>query len=138
MKHTVNTKWIRDQAFSANISGHEIIVEKESQEEEGIGSSPKKLMLLALGGCTGIDVITILKKMRVELNDLNIIVEGELTEELPRYYQSMHVIYEFTGKDLSPEKLKRAVELSEEKYCGVRALYVKAIKVTSEIRITEI
>jgi putative redox protein len=138
MKHTVNAKWIRDQAFASSISGHEIIVEKESPEAEGIGSSPKKLMLLALGGCTGIDVVTTLKKMRVELKDLNITVEGELTEEIPRYYKMMHVIYEFTGKDLSPEILKKAVELSEEKYCGVRALYVKAIKVTSEIRIIEI
>ena len=73
--------------------------------------------------------------MRVELEDLNVIVEGDLTEEHPKQFSKMNVIYEFKGKDLPLEKLKKAVSLSEERYCGVSAMYKKAIEVTSELKI---
>ena len=75
--------------------------------------------------------------MRVEFQGVNICVEGELTEEHPKQYSKMHVIYEFTGKNLPIDKLEKAVNLSDERYCGVSALYKKAIPVTSEIRILE-
>jgi putative redox protein len=83
------------------------------------------------------DVVSILKKMRVELKDLNVIVEGELTEEHPRYFHKMHVIYEVEGDNISLDKVKKAVSLSEEKYCGVSVVYRQAIEITSEIRIKE-
>lgn len=73
--------------------------------------------------------------MRVNVEKCDITVEGEMTDEHPKYYESMHIIYEFTGKDLLLNKLEKAVKMSEETYCGVQALYKKAIKVTSEIRI---
>jgi len=75
--------------------------------------------------------------MRVEIEDLQVIVEGDMTEEHPKYYERMHVIFQFKGKDLPLEKLEKAVGLSEEKYCGVSALYKKAIPVTTEIRVVE-
>ncbi|WP_421921047.1 OsmC family protein [Marinifilum sp.] len=71
--------------------------------------------------------------MRVIVDDIKVRVEGELSEEQPSYYKNMHVIYEFTGKDLPHKKIERAVKLSEEEYCGVSALYKKAIPVSSEI-----
>lgn len=132
-KHSITAKLKGGKAFEALVSGHKVTVDSESDTSQG--PSPRKLMLLALAGCTGMDVVSILQKMKVELNDLNITVEGELMDEHPRYYKTMHVIYEFTGYELPADKLERAVELSEEKYCSVRALYSKAIKVTSEIRI---
>ena len=92
-------------------------------------------MLLSLGGCTGIDVISILKKMRVDVDEFNVRVEGELTEEHPKHFVKIHVVYEFTGKDLPMDKLKKAVELSEERYCGVSAVYKKVIEMTSEIKV---
>jgi putative redox protein len=100
------------------------------------GPRPKPLMLAALAGCTGMDVVSILKKMRVELDDLDVTVEGDLTEEHPKQFYKMNVIYEFKGKGLPLEKLKKAVSLSEERYCGVSAFYKKAIEVTSEIKIS--
>ena len=64
-------------------------------------------------------------------------MQGDVSDEHPKYYTKMHVIYEFTGKNLPPDKLEKAVRMSEETYCGVEALYRKAIEVTSEIRIIE-
>nr|WP_320022044.1 OsmC family protein [uncultured Draconibacterium sp.] len=104
---------------------------------EDQGPRPKPLMLTALAGCTGMDVISILKKMRVEVEDFDVTVEGDLTDEHPKQYYKMNVIYTFKGKELPLEKLKKAVSLSEERYCGVSALYKKAIELTSEIKIID-
>ncbi len=125
-------------AFETEVSGHKIIIDAEPHVGgENRGPRPKTLMLAALGGCTAMDVISILKKMRVEVEDLNVIVEGLLTEEHPKHFHKMHIIYEITGKGLPLDKLRKAVELSEEKYCGVSAVYKKVIGMTSEIKVIE-
>lgn len=135
-KDTVNTTWLGKMAFEGAVSGHKIIIDAEPHVGgENRGARPKPLMLLALGGCTGMDVVSILQKMKVGIEKFNVIVEGELTDEYPKYYHKMHVIYEFTGKDLPLDKLEKAVKLSEEKYCGVSAVYKKAITITSEIKV---
>jgi len=125
-------------AFEANVNGHKIILDADPHVGgENWGPRPKTLMLAALGGCTSMDVISILTKMKVEVEGLNVIVEGELTEEHPKHFIKMHIIYEIKGKDLPLDRLKKAVELSEEKYCGVSASYKKAMNLTSEIKIIE-
>ena len=137
-KETVNTRWMNKMAFEAEVSGHKILLDAgPSVGGENRGPRPKPLMLAALGACTGMDVISILKKMRVDVGSFNIKVEGDLTEEQPIHFYRMHVCYEFTGKDLPMEKLKKAVALSEERYCGVSAVYKKALELTSEIKVTE-
>lgn len=137
-KQEVRISWQENMAFEADVNGHKIMLDAvEGVGGENRGPRPKPLMLTALAGCTGMDVISILKKMRVEPDNFDVIVEGDLTEEHPKQFYKMNVIYEFTGKDLPLEKLKKAVSLSEERYCGVSALYKKAIEVTSEIRIIE-
>jgi putative redox protein len=73
--------------------------------------------------------------MRVEPKTFNIIIEAELTEEHPKHYTSMHLIYEFSGEGLEEDKLKKAIELSQDRYCGVSAVYRKALELTYEIRI---
>ncbi|NOU61586.1 OsmC family protein [Marinifilum caeruleilacunae] len=134
MKHKVEMNWQGNLAYKADMDGHELITDATPQiGGDGKGVSPKKLMLTALAGCTGIDMAMILKKMRVSVDDIKVSVEGELTEEQPSYYKNMHVIYEFFGTDLPHQKIERAVKLSEEEYCGVSALYKKVIPVTSEI-----
>lgn len=138
MKESVKINWLDNMAFEGDVNGYKINIDASPEiGGQSKSSKPKALMLMALAGCTGMDVISILKKMRVEIEDFNVSVEGDLTEEHPKQYQTMHVIYEFTGKDLPMEKLEKAVNLSEEKYCGVSALYKKAITVTSEIRTKE-
>ncbi len=138
MKSEVNIKWLGNMAFEGEVGGHKIILDAAPESGgENKGARPKPLMLLALAGCTGMDVVSILKKMRVEFEDFQIFVEGDLTEEHPKYYQSMKVIYQFKGKNLPMDKLEKAVSLSEEKYCGVSALYKKAIPVSFEIKVIE-
>ncbi len=125
-------------AFETIVNGHKIIIDAEP----GVGGRdrgprPKPFMLVSLGGCTAMDVISILMKMRVEVDKFNVTVEGFLTEEHPKQFYKMNVVYEFTGKNLPMDKLKKAVELSEERYCGVTAVYKRALEVTSEIKVNE-
>ncbi len=137
-KDTVSTKWLNNMAFESEINGHKIIIDAVPEVGgENRGPRPKPFMLAALGGCTAMDVISILKKMKVEPEKFNVLVEGDVTEEFPKHYYKMHVIYEFTGKNLPLDKLQKAVSLSEEKYCGVSAVYRKALEITSEIKIIE-
>lgn len=122
--------------FLADVEGHKISLDIDVESGgNNNGPKPKPLMMVSLGGCTGIDVISILKKMKVEPESFNIIVEGDMTEQHPKVFEKMHVIYEFKGKDLPLDKLERAVELSREKYCGVSAMYKKAFDMTYEIRV---
>ena len=137
-KQQVKVDWLENMAFEADVNGHKIVLDAAAEVGgEDRGPRPKPLMLTALAGCTGMDVVSILKKMRVELDGFNVVVEGDLTDEHPKQFYKMNVIYEFTGKDLPLEKLQKAVSLSEERYCGVSALYKKAIELTSEIKIKE-
>ncbi len=136
MKHTVNTSWKGNMLFDATVSGHQVMMDAMPVVGgEDKGCRPKELMLAALAGCTGMDVVSILKKMRVEFTGLNIRVEAEVTEEHPKHYDKMHVVYEFSGHDLQMEQLKKAVELSQERYCGVSFVYKKAMEVTYEIQL---
>jgi len=137
-KEIVTTKWLSNMAFEADVNGHKIVIDAKSEVGgENLGPQPKPFMLAALGGCTAMDVISILKKMRVEVSKFNVIVDGDLTDEYPKHFYKMHVIYEFTGKNLPLDKLQKAVSLSEERYCGVSAVYKKTMELTSEIKTIE-
>ncbi|MBI9054716.1 MAG: OsmC family protein [Bacteroidales bacterium] len=136
MKTSLNVNWKSGMAFESEINGHKITI--DAMEDNGgndLGPRPKALMLLSLAGCTGMDVVSILKKMRVELDDFAIEVEADLTEEHPKQYNKMNVIYKFWGKDLPMDKIEKAVSLSDERYCGVSAVYKKAMEMTHEIRV---
>ena len=138
MKHIVDMAWTDKVAFEGNMDGHKVVI--DANEESGgsdLGPRPKKLMLTALAGCTGIDVIMILKKMKVEPEAFNVIVEANVTDEHPKHYTKMKVIYQFKGKNLPMEKLEKAVKLSETTYCGVTAAYRKAMEMETEIRVIE-
>lgn len=87
------------------------------------GFRPKALMLSALAGCSGLDVASLIKKMRLEIDDFKIETEGFLTEEHPKTYHAVTVDYHFYGKNLDREKLQKAVDLSVERYCGVMEMF---------------
>ncbi len=134
-KNRMTTRWKGNLAFSSQLEGHEVLTDaSEVHGGDNSAPSPKPLMAVALAGCTGIDVVSILKKMRVEVEDCTIVIESEQTEEIPSVYKLMHIIYDFKGKDLDFDKLKRAVELSQDKYCGVSAMYKKIMDITWEIK----
>ena len=138
MKNVVDMAWTDKVAFESEMDSHKVVIDaKKELGGSDLGPRPKKLMLTALAGCTGIDVIMILKKMKVEPEAFNVIVEGELTDTHPKYYHKIKVIYKFKGKNLPKDKLEKAVKLSEEKYCGVSAVYKKALDMETEIRVEE-
>lgn len=134
----IKVNWLGNMAFEAEVNNYKITLDAaEAVGGENRGPRPKPLMLVALAGCTGMDVVSILKKMRIEVEGFNVVVEGDLTEEHPKQFTQMRVIYEFKGKDLPMDKLEKAVNLSEERYCGVSAMYKKTIGITTEIKITD-
>lgn len=136
MKDSVNVKWAGDMAFEANIDEYKIIFDADPKVGgKKAGPRPKPLLMASLAGCTGMDVISILKKMKVEVTDFNVKVEGQLTEEHPKRFTSMHLTYEFSGKDLPLDKIKHAIELSQEKYCGVSATLKLAMEISYEIKL---
>jgi len=136
MKTSLRLNWLEDMAFESEVNGHKIVIDAvESVGGKDRGPRPKPLMLLALAGCTSMDVVSILKKMRVELDDYSCEVVANNTEEHPKHYDEMKVIYKFWGKDLPKEKLEKAVNLSEERYCGVSFVYKKYVKMSTEIQI---
>lgn len=136
MKQEITINWLENMAFETEINGHKLYLDAdESVGGNNRGPRPKPFMMVALAGCTGMDVVSILKKMRIEIESFSVKVEGELTEEHPKRFESMKIIYSFKGNNLSEEKLKKAVELSQDRYCGVSANYRDAMKLDYEIRI---
>jgi len=131
---TIDVKWKDKMAFDASVNGHIIPLDADERVGgENHGARPKPLTLVSLGGCTGMDVISILNKMRVQPDDFNVNVSGELTEEHPKYFHKIHIIYTFKGKDLPMEKLEKAINLSQDRYCGVTAMLDKVAEMTHEI-----
>ena len=87
-------------------------------------------------GATGIDVASLLKKMRVEVDDFRIETEANLTDEHPRYYDKVRLIYSFTGKGMDEDKIRKAVDLSKDKYCGVYEMFRQFAEIETIINIT--
>lgn len=136
VKNTITTVWSQKEQFeSDNPSGHKLTMYSVADEEnkDTVGFGPKALMLSSLAGCSGLDVVSLLKKMRAEVDDFKIEVTGELTEEHPKFYKKVKVDYHFTGGDLQPEKIQKAVNLSVTKYCGVMEMFRQFAEVNVEI-----
>ena len=136
MKHGIESAWKGKMKFDTEVNGHHFFIDQAGENGDNSGPRPKPLMLAALAGCTGMDVISILKKMRQEVEYFNVVVEGDTEDEHPNAYVRMHIIYEFSGRDLEMEKIEKAISLSMERYCGVSAVYRKAgIEMTHEVKI---
>lgn len=101
------------------------------------GISPKELLLLSLGGCTGSDVVTILKKKRVPLANLKINISAEVAEQHPQVFTKINLEYVFAGDNLQSKDVERAIELSLTKYCSVTAMLQKAVEITHTYKIVD-
>lgn len=136
MESSVKITHKGNMQFEGDVNGHKITLDTAADKGgSDQGPRPKPFMLLALAGCTGMDVISILRKMRVEWDEFTVEVQADQTNEHPKYYHKMHVVYGFKGEDLPVDKLKKAVDLSEERYCGVSAVYKQVIDMTAEIQV---
>lgn len=136
MKHSIKTVWKENNIFETDVDGHNIVIDlaKDAGGDEA-GPRPKKFVLVAAAGCSGLDVVEIVKKMRIDIKGFNIQIESDVTDEYPKQYTNLKVVYEFEGENLPKEKLERACQLSFDNYCGVLAMYKKAVPVTYEVRI---
>jgi putative redox protein len=139
MAHKVTTTWKENMLLeSDNPHGKNVLMETGPDfggTDQGL--NPKALMLSSIGGCTGLDVLSLLKKMRVEIDDFKVVVNGELTEEHPKYYDKVSIDYYFKGTDLKKDKIEKAVNLSEERYCGVIKMFRAFAEVTINIHYNE-
>ncbi|WP_341216141.1 OsmC family protein [uncultured Wocania sp.] len=135
MKNQVTTKWLGNMRFeSTNPSGHNLFI--DAGEENGGNSEgyrPKALMLSGLAGCSGLDVASLIKKMKLEVDDFKIDIDANLTEEHPKYYDKVDMHFHFYGSDLDEKKLQKAVNLSIEKYCGVMEMFRQFAKLNIEV-----
>jgi putative redox protein len=135
----VKVKWIDGLRFVATASeGHSLVMDSSKQAGgEGAGFRPIELLLVALGGCTGIDVVSILKKQRQKVEGLEMVISGERVENPPRVYGRIQIEYIVYGKDISEKAVKRAIELSEKKYCSVGAMLGAKAELTTSYRIEQ-
>ena len=138
MKESVNVKWVDGMAFEAEVMDYKIMIDADQEHGgQGKGPKPKPFMMVALAGCTGMDVVSLLKKMRVDYDELNIFVEGELSEEHPKKFLKMTVIFRFKGSQIDRKKVEKAIDLSREKYCGVSVSYKDAMEMEYKLEIEE-
>ena len=133
-------KQIKGLTFAAKgDSNHWIILDgPEHVGGNNAGARPKELLLMSLAGCTGSDVVSILKKKRVNLTDFEINISAQQTEEHPKVFTELTLEYVFHGKDIKAKDVERAIELSTGTYCGVSAMLKKAMKINHIYRIESV
>ena len=130
--------WLGGLAFSVEQDGHQFIIDgSEKFGGEDRGPRPKNLLLTALIGCTGMDVVSILKKMKVENFTLTVSASGEYTEDHPRVFKFINIEYLFRGNKLPEKKIERAVLLSQDRYCGVSAMLRSSVQMNHNIVIED-
>lgn len=115
------TTWVSDHRFISEQEGQQISMDGNLQN----GMSPKALLLSGVAGCSGVDVVDILQKMRVPFSKLEVITEADQTEEHPRVFKHIRITYRLDFDPADEEKVRKAIDLSLEKYCGVAAMLRK-------------
>ena len=129
-------KWVEGMQFVGRApSGHSIVLDAHDKAG-GTDTSvrPAELLLVGLGGCTAMDVISILRKMRVPFEDLEVEVNAEQAEEHPKVLTKIELVYRVTG-DVPEDKLEKAISLSQERYCSVSAMLGKTAQITHRYEI---
>ncbi len=134
MKQIVSTKWKKGMTFESDVTGFKIVMDaKPEVGGQNQGPNPKPLLLSALTGCTGMDVASLMKKMRQDVTDFQIEASAQMTVEHPKHYDAIHLVYKFAGNNLHKAKLKKAVDLSMERYCGISYMLSQSSKLTYKI-----
>lgn len=130
----VDVEWKQGLTFDAHQQDRTYtIVSSVPGDGQPEGISPKQMLLTALAGCTGMDVASLLPKLRVPFTSLLVRVTGELTSDHPKVYSTMHVVYEIGTTEEFRSQVEKAVDMSTTKYCGVSAMLEKASTITHEI-----
>jgi putative redox protein len=132
--HRVLTKWEGKMHFRSDVNDHTIHMDKKLKHGgDDFGPRPKPLILSAIGGCTGMEIISILEKMRLSIEGLEVDVTAELTDTQPKMYKTVHIIFMLRCRNTDRVKIERAVSLAVDKYCGVVAMVRQFAILTTEI-----
>lgn len=134
---TASVRWVDGMVFETQTgSGHRGWIDsfpKEGQTSKG--PTPTELVLVAVAGCTGMDIVDILRKKRLNVTGLEVKVTGTQAETYPTVYTELDVVYVVRGKDIPPSAVEQAIKLSEEKYCCVGIMIGKTAKINSRYEI---
>lgn len=134
MTHNVETQWMGKMQFNALVNGHTVVMDApERVGGDDLGPIPKPFVLSALSGCTGMDVIALMRKAGRQLQDLNLKVSGEISKQAPIEYVATHIVYEMKGNEEDEAAALNAVMQSQEKICGVSHMLKKIMPVTWEV-----
>ncbi|HEY2348825.1 MAG TPA: OsmC family protein [Puia sp.] len=134
MTHEIETMWMGKMQFNAIVNGHTIIMDApERVGGEDHGPIPKPFVLSALSGCTGMDIVSILRKSGNQVDDFSIKVTGKISRKPPIEYVAIHVQYDFKGIEENKQPAFNAVMDSQEKYCGISHMLKRILPVTWEI-----
>lgn len=134
MTHNIETQWMGKMQFNALVNGHTIIMDApERVGGEDNGPIPKPFILSALSGCTGMDVIALLRKADKQVTDFSMKVSGEISKQQPIEYVAIHLTYDFTGPEENKQAALEAVNTSQEKLCGVSSMLKKILPLTWEV-----
>jgi putative redox protein len=129
---------VEKSAFAARSdSNHWIMMDSSFNDGHGAAPSPIEYVLMGLGGCTGIDLVSILQKMRQDVTGIEIEIDGTRAEEHPRVFVKVHVKYKIRGRGLKPERVQAAIELSDEEYCSIAAMLKKTAEYSYDVEIVE-
>jgi len=133
--HHIISEFKGGMEFTSELNGHSITIDLNAKDGgNNKGPEPKALMLVSLEGCTGVDVVMILNKMRVKFSEFSIAIDARLTDTDPKVYESVKMIYTIKVKKEDEPKVEKAVDLSQTKYCGVSAMFRSFAKLETEIR----
>lgn len=133
-KHEIETQWMGKMQFNSLINGHTVIMDApERSGGDDYAPIPKPLILAALSGCTGMDIIALLRKENITPHHFEMKVTGTLSKQAPIQYEAIHLTYVFKDAVLQAAPLVKAVNDSQEKYCGVSSMLKKALPLTWEI-----
>lgn len=133
----IKMNWKGENLFESNQGDNTIMIDAPAEGVESVGVRPKALMLSSLAGCGALDIVSLLKKMRAEVDDFKVEVTAELTDEHPKIYKDVVVTYQFLGSDFKKDKIQKAVDLSVERYCGVMEMFRKFTDVTVNVEYIE-
>ena len=130
-------RWITKGQFVAVDSSKHSVVLSTQDEENGVGMKPSDLLLAAVGGCSSVDVVSILQKKRQHLTGLEVQVTGQQDADPPWTFRKIHVTYIVRGQGLSEKAVADAIQLSEEKYCSVSTTLAKAVEIPPSIALSK-
>ena len=128
-----SVKWVSDELFlGTSESGHSIVLDANDGE---LAPSPMENVLISLGGCSSVDVVSILKKSRQQISTCHVDITGTRVDSVPRLFSDIHLHFVVKGKDVSEKQVERAVNLSADKYCSVALMLNKAVNITHDFEI---